>query len=171
MRIARPMFALTFAMLLVACATRPPRDVEPLEVVIVRHAEKLADAGNDPPLSDAGRVRAQYLAGLLRDAPLVAVYSTDTQRTRQTAKPSADAHGLAVTIYDARASPAGFVARLKEMHPGGTVLVVGHSNTAPAIAAALCRCSVTPMAETEFDRVMRVRFAADGSARLSVEHD
>jgi hypothetical protein len=57
------------------------------------------------------------------------------------------------------------------MHPTETVLVVGHSNTAPGIAAALCRCSVTPMAETEFDRVMRVRFGADGASRLSVERD
>jgi broad specificity phosphatase PhoE len=162
-----PLFA---CVLLAACATQAPRDADPLEVVVVRHAEKLAD-GNDPALSDAGRARAQRLAYLLRGAPLVAVYSTDTQRTRQTAKPSADAHGLAVTIYDPRVPPAEFVARLREMHPHGTVLVVGHSNTAPAIAAALCRCSVEPMAETEFDRVMRVRFAADGTARLSMERD
>jgi broad specificity phosphatase PhoE len=165
------MFAALFlASLLAACATQAPRVADPLEVVVVRHAEKLAD-GNDPALSDAGRARAQRLADLLRDTPLVAVYSTDTQRTRQTAKPSADGHGLAVTIYDPRVPPAEFVARLREMHPRGTVLVVGHSNTAPAIAAALCRCGVEPMAETEFDRVMRVRFAADGTARLSVERD
>ena len=162
--------------LLAACATQPrdtatlPHDSAALEVVVVRHAEKLAD-GDDPALSDPGRARAQRLAYLLRDAPLVAVYSTDTQRTRQTAKPSADEHGLALTIYDPRVPPAEFVARLREMHPHGTVLVVGHSNTAPAIAAALCRCGVEPMAETEFDRVMRVRFAADGTARLSIEKD
>ncbi len=176
MRIAGMPFALLFASMLGACATQPgepptrPRDSPALEVVVVRHAEKLAD-GNDPALSDPGRARAQRLAHLLRDAPLVAVYSTDTQRTRQTAKPSADGHGLAVTIYDPRVPPAEFVARLREMHPHGTVLVVGHSNTAPAIAAALCRCGVEPMAETEFDRVMRVDFAADGTARLSVERD
>lgn len=176
MRLAGTPFALLFASLLAGCATQPgeppaqPRDSAALEVVVVRHAEKLAD-GNDPALSDPGRARAQRLAYLLRDAPLVAVYSTDTQRTRQTAKPSADAHGLALTIYDPRVPPAEFVARLREMHPHGTVLVVGHSNTAPAIAAALCRCGVEPMAETEFDRVMRVGFAADGTARLSMERD
>jgi broad specificity phosphatase PhoE len=174
MRIAGMPFALLFASLLAACATQPgeppvrPRDSPALEVVVVRHAEKLAD-GNDPALSDPGRARAQRLAHLLRDAPLVAVYSTDTQRTRQTAKPSADGHGLAVTIYNPRMPPAEFVAWLKQTHPHGTVLVVGHSNTAPEIAAALCRCDVAPMSETEYDRVMRVRFAADGSARLSVE--
>lgn len=160
--------ALLSAFLLAACATQAPRDADPLEVVVVRHAEKLAD-GNDPALSDAGRARAQRLAYLLRGSPLVAAYSTDTQRTRQTAKPSADGHGLAVTIYNARMPAGEFVAWLEQTHPHGTVLVVGHSNTAPAIAAALCRCNVSPMAETEFDRVMRVRLAADGSAELSVE--
>ena len=172
----RTLAALFMASLLAACATQldesstQPRDSSTLEVVVVRHAEQLAN-GDDPALSDPGRARAQNLANLLRDVPLVAVYSTDTQRTRQTAKPSADEHGLAVTIYDPRVPPAEFVARLKEMHPHGTVLVVGHSNTAPAIAAALCRCGVEPMAETEFDRVMRVRFAADGTARLGIERD
>ena len=162
--------ALFSVALLAACAGHAPRAVDPLEVVVVRHAEKLAD-GNDPALSDAGRARAQRLASLLRASPLVAVYATDTARARDTAKPSADAHGLPVTLYDPRVPPAEFVARLEEMHPNGTVLVVGHGNTAPAIAAALCRCEVAPMAETEFDRVMRVRFDADGSARLDIEKD
>ena len=167
------LFTALLVPLLGACATQPggssqPHDSATLEVVVVRHAEKLADGG-DPGLSDPGRARAQRLAGLLRASPLVAVYSTDTQRARQTAKPSADGHGLAVTIYDPRVPPAEFVARLEELHPRGTVLVVGHSNTAPAIAAALCRCSVEPMSENEFDRVMRVRFDADGSVQSSAE--
>jgi broad specificity phosphatase PhoE len=162
--------ALLSVLVLAACATQVPRNADPLEVVVVRHAEKLAD-GDDPALSDAGRARAQRLAYLLRAEPLVAVYSTDTRRTRQTAKPAADGHGLAVTIYNPHMPPAEFVAWLKQTHPHGTVLVVGHSNTAPAIAAALCGCEVAAMGETEFDRVMRVRFDADGTSRLSIERD
>ena len=162
--------ALFSVVLLAAGAGHAARAVDPLEVVVVRHAEKLAD-GDDPALSDPGRARAQRLAYLLRDAPLVAAYATDTKRARETAQPAAGGHGLALTIYNPRMPPAEFVAWLKQMHPQGTVLVVGHSNTAPAIAAALCRCEVAPMAETEFDRVMRVRFDADGSARLDIEKD
>ena len=160
--------SLLLATSLAACATPTIHDADPLEVVVVRHAEKLAD-GDDPGLSDPGRARAQRLAYLLRASPLVAVYSTDTQRTRQTGKPSADAHGLALTIYNPRMPPAEFVAWMEQTHPHGTILVVGHSNTAPAIAAALCRCGVEPMGETEYGRVMRVRFAADGSATLGIE--
>jgi broad specificity phosphatase PhoE len=163
-------FAMPLSLLLAACAAPAPRTAAGLEVVVVRHAEKLA-VGDDPGLSDPGRARAQRLAALLRESPLVAAYATDTRRARETADPAAQAHGLAVTAYDPRVPPAEFVARLKEMHPQGTVLVVGHSNTAPAIAAALCGCTVAPMAETEFDRVMRVRFGADGTSRLSVERD
>jgi broad specificity phosphatase PhoE len=166
----RTFATLLLGSILAACAAQAPRDSQPLEVIVVRHAEKLAD-GNDPALSDPGRARAQRLANLLRESPLVAAYSTDTQRTRQTAKLSADEHGLAVTIYNPRMPPAEFVAWLEQTHPHGTVLVVGHSNTAPEIAAALCRCGVEPMAETEYDRVMRVRFATDGSATLSIERD
>ena len=122
MRITGLLFAILSASLLAACATQPngssiqPGDSPALEVVVVRHAEKLAD-GDDPALSDAGRARAQRLADLLRDAPLVAAYATDTQRARQTAKPSADEHGLALTLYDPRVPPAEFVARLRELHP------------------------------------------------------
>ena len=162
--------ALLSVLVLAACATQAPRNADPLEVVVVRHAEKLAD-GDDPALSDPGRARAQRLAYLLRDAPLVAAYATDTKRARETAQPAAGGHGLALTIYNPRMPPAEFVAWLKQTHPHGTVLVVGHSNTAPEIAAALCRCEVAPMGETEFDRVMRVRFAADGTATLIVERD
>ena len=48
------------------------------------------------------------------------------------------------------------------------MLVVGHSNTAPDIAAALCGCAVAPMPETEYGRRMAVTFGPDGSATLDV---
>ena len=63
---------------------------------------------------------------------------------------------MPVTTYDAGMPAAEFAAQLRREHRGGTVLVVGHSNTAPQIAAALCACDVAPMAETEFDRLMTV---------------
>ena len=46
------------------------------------------------------------------------------------------------------------------------MLVVGHSNTAPAIAAALCGCAVAPMAEHAYDRLYRIDVPAAGPARL-----
>ena len=167
----RVVVALLLPTLLAACATPAPRDAVALEVVVVRHAEKLADGGKDPALSEAGRARAQRLAGLLHDAPLVAVYSTDTRRTRETAQPTALAHGLTVKRYDAGISAFDFVSQILIANPRGAILVVGHSNTAPEIASMLCTCEVATMDEDEYDRVMRVRFDANGDATLQLEHD
>ena len=163
--------ALLLPTLLAACATPAPRDPVALEVVVVRHAEKLADDGKDPALSEAGRARAQRLAELLRDAPLAAVYSTDTRRTRETAQPSASTHGLTVKRYDAGISAFDFVSQILIANPRGAILVVGHSNTAPEIASRLCTCEVAAMGEDEYDRVMRVRFDEAGNAKLVIERD
>ena len=47
-----------------------------------------------------------------------------------------------------------------------SVLVVGHSNTVPGIAAALCQCTVSPMEDTEYDRWIRIQVDANGNATL-----
>lgn len=153
---------------LAACANAPraPRAAQELTFVVVRHAEKAEAGATDPVLTGAGQARAARLAARLADAPLVAVYSTDLHRTRQTVAPSAGAHGLDVETYDPREPADAFAARLRGAHQAGTVLVAGHSNTVPAIVAALCSCEVAAMPETEFDRISTVRIDADGQARL-----
>mgnify|MGYP001332651032 FL=1 len=143
----------------------------PRVFVLVRHAEKAADSPDDPSLSDAGRARAQRLARSLEGAPVVAVYATGYRRTQQTAGPTAAAHALAITTYDARRPAAAFAAELHAAQRHGTVLVVGHSNTVPAIAAALCACVVAPMREDEYDRRIEIRIAADGAATLEQTRD
>ena len=152
-----------------ACTTTPMDETHATqaEFVIVRHAEKAAGAGDDPPLTGAGHARAAALAHALRDAPVVAVYSTGYARTRQTAEPTAAAHGLPVTTYDARDPAEALAVRLRATHPAGTVVIVGHSNTVPAIAAALCGCEVPPMDETEYDRRLLVTLDAAGNATLA----
>jgi phosphohistidine phosphatase SixA len=50
-----------------------------------------------------------------------------------------------VTTYDAALDAKDLASTLKQRHASGTVLVVGHSNTVPAIAAALCACVVAPL--------------------------
>lgn len=134
---------------------------------IVRHAEKAATPTNDPELSDAGRARARRLADSLRKDPPTTIYSTDYARTRATAAPSADRYGRRIEIYDARRPADEFADELRRRHVGGdVVLVVGHSNTATATAAALCRCDVPPMREDEYDRWLTVRIAPGGEADL-----
>ena len=163
-----PMCALALAAMLAACATTPAHGGA-VAFVVVRHAEKADDGSKDPPLSEAGQARARALADSLRGTALRAAYATGYRRTQSTAAPAAQAHGLAVATYDASRPAAEFAARLRRDHHDGTVLVVGHSNTAPAIAAALCSCEVAPMGDDEFDRRLTITFDASGHAALREE--
>ena len=148
-----------------ACATRAQQPTA-VTFIVVRHAEKVDDGSKDPPLSGAGLARAQALGEALRDASLRGVYATAYQRTQQTAAPAARAHSLPVVTYDARLAAADFAAQLRHEHATGTVLVVGHSNTVPDIAAALCECPVSAMEDTEYDRWIRIQVDGSGNATL-----
>lgn len=163
--------ALGLSVLLAACASAPPTPTPGASFVIVRHAEKANDDPRDPSLSEAGHARAQRLAAALKNQPVRAVYATAYRRTQQTGEPTAQSHRLQVVTYDAKQPAADFAAALRREHAAGTVLVVAHSNTAPDIAAALCQCTVAPMAETEFDRRMRIDFDRDGHPSYSQSHD
>ena len=152
--------------LLTGCATTSQPATVPANFVVVRHAEKADDGSRDPPLAAAGSARARRLAAALHDDALVAVYATPYQRTQQTAAAIASDRGLAVITYPANQSAAELAAQLRSRHDRGTVVVVGHSNTAPAIAAALCHCDATPLGDNDYGRMYRIRIEAAGSAVL-----
>ena len=129
------------ALLLALCGLVLPAAAaaqEPTVVVLVRHAEKAAAGGRDPELSEAGTARADALAAALADAGVDAVVTTDLRRTQLTAAPLLRELKLAPEVV-----PAGgpdhpnAVADAARRHTGKTVLVVGHSNTVPAIVTAL----------------------------------
>lgn len=145
-----------------------------LLVVVVRHAEKAQNDPRDPDLSVAGQVRANALAERLRALRLAAAYTTPYKRTQQTASPSARAQNIEVVARefssrDADVDAAALREELLRDHRGETVLVVGHSNTVPAIVEALSGADADAMPETEYDRLSLIRVEADGSARLRVE--
>jgi broad specificity phosphatase PhoE len=103
-------------------------------IFVVRHAEK-ADSSRDAPLSAQGHARAALLAEVLRESGVRAVFATEFQRTMHTAKPLADALALAVTSVPAN-DQAALIERVRTQR-SGAVLIVGHSNTIPAILKAL----------------------------------
>ena len=85
--------------------------------------------------------------------------------------PTANAHGISVSTYEAATPAAQFATQLRATHANGeTVLVVGHSNTVPDIAAALSGQQTDAMPEVEFNRLYRIRVSADGKASLKTEH-
>ncbi|WP_454831604.1 phosphoglycerate mutase family protein [Pseudoxanthomonas wuyuanensis] len=151
-----------------ASTPRPPANDTALTFVVVRHGEKSSDDAEDPNLSPDGRTRAAELAGLLADAPVVAVYATEYRRTQQTAEPAAAAHGLAVLRYFSKGPADEAAAQWRQRYTQGTVLIVGHSNTVPALVAALCGCEVPAMSEDEYDRLSTIGFDATGKPTLEV---
>lgn len=139
--------------LLLAAQAAPP----PTTIYVVRHAEKAK--GDNPPLTEAGQIRAASLADVLRDIDLDAVFTTDLCRTAQTVDATAHAADLplqTVRVADvdlaacmpkltARPTPLELsgdpmhtlVAQLRDLPLGSQALVAGHSNTIPDLLEAL----------------------------------
>ena len=124
----------------------------PQTVILVRHAEKASEPAGDPGLSAAGQARAQALAAALADAGVDTVLTTQFQRTRATAAPLLVARGLTPTVVEAAGDTAAHVAAVADAVRGasGTVLVVGHSNTVPAIVAALGGPALPMLCESSY---------------------
>ena len=113
-------------LLFASCSTKQ----NPKTIYIVRHAEKQL-VGNDPELAQSGQLRAKKLAQILADKNIKHVYSTDYNRTRSTAAPTADAAGLTIEIYDPKNHDA-LVEQIRIQE--GNILIVGHSNTVNQVA-------------------------------------
>jgi broad specificity phosphatase PhoE len=166
--------ALIVIALLAGCAhaaqrsTPVPDRTGTTTVVLVRHAEKAAEPAADPPLTGAGRARAEALVEAVRGMPVTAIISTDFVRTRETAAPLAARLGLTPEIVDARAPDhARSVAEgILTRHRGETVVVVGHSNTVPDIVAALGAPKPASICDPEYDNLFIVRVPPNGTATV-----
>ncbi len=165
------MRALLFMLSLAGCARaapEPDRGGAELTVVLVRHAEKAAEPKRDPPLTEAGAQRAQQLVDAVGALRVTAVITTDFERTRATAAPLAAKLGLTPERVDVGGSDHAWqvAETLRARHRGGTVLVVGHSNTVTEIVAALGAPKPPPICDGEFDRLFVVHVPATGAATV-----
>ncbi|HEX6070360.1 MAG TPA: histidine phosphatase family protein [Longimicrobiaceae bacterium] len=139
-------------------------------VIVVRHAERATDDPADPGLSAAGRARAQALREAVSGAGVTAVYATQYRRTRDTGAPIAAERGIEVAVRPIDSSNADTHAddlarEIATRHPGGTVVVVGHSNTVPELVAALGGGEVEPLPESEYDRMYVLVVGRSGAVR------
>ncbi|MFA0964498.1 phosphoglycerate mutase family protein [Roseivirga sp. BDSF3-8] len=115
----------------------PAENKELTTLILVRHAEKVADGSEDPALTPKGEARAALLADMLSSAEINAIYSTPYRRNIMTVQPLADRMGMDITEYDPRQDPAVFINNLLQQHEGAKVLIAGHSNTVPHLLNAL----------------------------------
>jgi len=152
--------------MLAGCAPAPSNDSPaPATVVyLVRHAEAEHPMGSerapDPVLSEAGRQRAEALAELLKGEGVTHVMSSDFNRTRETAAPLAEALNVDVELYDPHDLE---VLALSLKQAAGRIVVVGHSNTTPALVELLGGDPGPPIDEqVEFDRLYKVTLESDG---------
>ena len=140
-------------------------------VVVIRHAEKDMSSGEtDPPLNESGKARAALLARMFGNGKalghLDAIYVTSVLRNRLTAAPLAADLGLRPVVVPAD-DPRGLARRVLREHAGGRVLIVGHSDTVPAIVSALSGDDKVPgIADDEYGTVYIVTVPRIGHANL-----
>jgi phosphohistidine phosphatase SixA len=156
------LFVLVALAPLLASAIRsaPPALLPARTVILVRHAEKATDDPRDPSLSEAGVARARALARLLAHARPARLVASEYKRTQATLAPLAAALGKTVEVV-AASDTAALARTLAAEAPGTTVVVAGHSNTLPALAAELGAplhdVQTTPkgpqLGDDEYDRV------------------
>lgn len=122
-------------------------------ILVMRHAEKAAVPGDDPPLSPVGENRALALAEHFGRAPkglgLDCIIVSEFKRTQDTVRPLANRLGVPVIVVPAKESATAAGRALRE-YRGGRVLIVGHSNTVPELVEELSGREVPQMSETEY---------------------
>ena len=159
----RPYLFTLFILNLFCCIPLNAQD-SATTIILVRHAEKATTPGDDPQLSEEGLARAEMLSRMFENSGLTAIYATQYIRTRKTAEPIAHKLGLQVQTVDAGASKK-LVEAIVTRHQGGTVLVVGHSNTLPEIIQALSGGKVFEIADDDYDNLYVVTLTQKGKGK------
>lgn len=92
---------------------------------------------------------------MLKDAAIDRIFTTVLQRTVQTATPTAAQFRLTPTQL-LGSDLDGLIAQVRASKPTDTVLIVGHSNTVPAIVQRLGVTAPVTVADDDFGNVFVV---------------
>jgi broad specificity phosphatase PhoE len=161
------MWLLFFALL--AAAFVSYRSATTTTIVLVRHAEKVMGTIEDPPLAAEGVRRAERLAQMFGEVKgaggLDAIYVSNTKRSQQTAAPLGSRLGKAPIVYTA-GDGDGNTRRLLREHRGGRALIIGHSNTIPAMVEKLSGQSVQAIPEEQYDDIYVVTVPSFGRSSV-----
>ena len=122
---------LIFTLLLSLTVTSYAQQSDKTTYYLIRHAEKdrSDSADKNPELTKKGKDRAKKWSNLFKELKIDAIYSTDYNRTLQTAAATAKTKKLTIQKYHPKnMDMASFIKETK----GKSVLIVGHSNTIPS---------------------------------------
>jgi Tol biopolymer transport system component/phosphohistidine phosphatase SixA len=136
----------------------PPQRPQVTTVVIVRHAERA-----NGTLTEEGEKRAETLACLLSNVGLSAIFSTNYERTIETANNTAERLSIPIQFYT---SVEAVTDLIKSEYAGKVLLVVGHSNTVTQTVQALGVSSV-PQFDGRYDNLYIVTIHPDGTTLLT----
>ena len=140
--------------------------------ILLRHAEKDTSAAGstmmkaDPPLTKEGGQRAQRLLEVLKAYSPDAIYSTNLTRTRSTVAPLAKKFNKEIQFYDPK-SLNTFSEELLQQK-GKTIIVVGHSNTTPALANLLIKENKYPNLDESVYNQLWIITVTDGKGVAKV---
>ena len=132
-------------------------------VYVIRHLEKAT--GDDPSLTPKGAARAEQLAQVLAQANIKAIFATPTKRARETATPLATQLGVPISDYNPRDVDALAAAVAAA---GGSVLVVGHSNTVVALVAKFGGDKPTELTEQDYGTLFIVHSGTSQVNRIQL---
>jgi phosphohistidine phosphatase SixA len=125
------------------------------KIYIVRHAEKSTEPKNDPHLTAQGEQRAEALKILLQNNKIKQIFSTNTKRTKETAKPMSSFANIPIQLYN-NDTTSNFYKHI--FLSKKNTLVVGHSNTVLKMLDSLqLKRSKIAIGDNEYDNVFIVK--------------
>jgi len=132
----------------------------------IRHAEKDLHHHDrkDPPLASCGIKRSQNIKSIFEPLKLSAVYSSNYQRTIDTARPTAENQNVDVEFYNP--------SELNDIHKillnkKQNALIVGHSNTTSKLAELFTGDKYDIIPENTYNRIYQIS-VINGIAQLQV---
>lgn len=138
-------------------------DSKKMTLICVRHAEKIKGISN-PSLTIDGKQRAKDFSMLLTDVDVDAIYSSDYNRTIETALELSNRTQLPIQRYNPRELDV-LKNTILSNHQNEVVVVVGHSNSTPQfINVLLSEDKYSSFDESDYDNIFVVSIDAKGNA-------
>lgn len=133
--------------------------------ILTLHSETTG-IGTDPSLSVSGQERATELARVLKNTQIHAVYSTNYNRTKETASKIASNNSVTTQIYDP-AQLDNLATSILQQYKNKVIYIAGHSNTTNAFLNILVGSNVyATIPDSEYDNLYIVNVSKKGNAKV-----